>query len=161
MGTLLPTLPSFQNILEVVDASPELCLNANIVITPPPSSSNTAMISHVFIPAWQIGQCSCMGATLVHATAWPNFCLGCGFAKKNVRYRTQNAMNGPPHGPILLIAPLLVCTPSPNVTGHSGGDVGGGGSGGEQQRVIEWATQQPTINGGLQGQRWRPQQRLP
>ena len=36
--------------------------------------------------------------------------------------------NGPPHSPILLIAPLHMHAPSPNVTHRSGGNDGGGGS---------------------------------
>ena len=43
----------------------------------------------------------------------------------------------------------------------NGGDDGGGGGKGEQGQVTEWATQHPTIGGGLQWWRWQPQQRLP
>ena len=62
-------------------AAPDLP-NANIAIRPPPKSpSDAAKILNVFIPSWRIGQCSCTGATLAHATEWPNFYPGCSLSK--------------------------------------------------------------------------------
>ncbi len=70
----------------------ELHPNAKNVRRPPPLDPPLhTMIHHVFIPLWCIWQCSHMGATLVHATVLPNFCL-VFFYLKFVCVRMHEAM---------------------------------------------------------------------
>ena len=74
---LLGCLPAVLKIIPKAGDVGELLPNDNNVIRPPPPFLLChAMISCIFIHVWQIGQCSCMGATLMHANESPDFCLG-------------------------------------------------------------------------------------
>ena len=72
LGRLPMLLKMFPKMGDVGELHPNA---KNVRRPPPPDPPLHTMIHHVFIPLWCIWQCSHTGATLVHATVLPNFCL--------------------------------------------------------------------------------------